>query len=103
MSKSKSKLYGVLRLKGKDMEQLRRDVFERDDYRCQHVISADLNGVEMLCLIPVSWENGHLAHTISRARGGPDTAENCKTKCLYCHIVREHIEGGKGKIVPAKS
>lgn len=50
----------------------------------------------------VTWDSGHMAHIVGRGRGGPDTLENCVTKCAHCHLVLEHMQGGKGKIVPAK-
>lgn len=70
------------------MTALRREVFERDEYRCQHIFKA--GEFEMTCKEPVTWESGHLAHVISRARGGDDSLENCVTKCEHCHMVKEH-------------
>ncbi len=99
------------RLKGKAMESLRREVFERDGYRCQHTWMVDywnpLDGTYMpfqrTCGKEVTWENGHLAHIISRGRGGPDTPENTCCKCSSCHIGIEHSYGPSGvKPVPKK-
>ena len=97
---------GIVRRTGKDMTQLRLDVFERDTYRCQHILSQDsefIPGVGIAiyynrCLKSVTWESGHLAHKIGRGRGGSDTMENCLTKCAHCHLVLEH----NPKSVPPK-
>lgn len=95
------------RLKGEDMEALRREVFERDGYLCQHMkvvmIDWKLGKLYKMCREPVSWESGHLAHVVSRGRGGKDEASNCVTKCAACHIGIEHSYGSSGvKPVPKK-
>lgn len=71
------------RLKGKAMEQLRRECFERDKGICQ------------VCGKYASWEQGHMAHVKSRGAGGGDTLDNVKWKCPYCHICKEHGKGEK--------
>lgn len=87
------------RLTPAEMTKLRTEVFERDGYRCQHIIGHTLvHGRPHPCGKLVTWDSGHLAHVISRGRGGPDTAENCVTKCPHCHLVLEH----NPKSVPAK-
>lgn len=103
MKKSRSKPRPG-RLKGKDMETLRRDCFERDGYRCQHRTYLSLMGGELweVCMKPVTWETGHMAHIVSRGRGGKDELSNVLTKCAECHMIREHHEGNGGKIVPRK-
>src|ERR1700677_4667256 len=50
---------GRVRLRGKKLEQLRRDCFERDGYRCM-----------CGCKQPVTWEDGDMAHIVSRGAGG---------------------------------
>ena len=95
------------RLKGKDMESLRREAFDRDGYRCQHVlVCAEMNFEELkpiLCLRPITWETGHLAHIISRGAGGKDELSNVLTKCPFHHMVAEHSYGPSGiKPVPKK-
>ena len=67
-----------VRLKGPDMAMLRRRCFDRDGWRCT------------VCNERVSWTSGHMAHIVSRGRGGPDTLENVKTKCATHHLVEEH-------------
>lgn len=87
------------------MEAMRREVFERDGYRCQHRIYLSLMDGEMwkTCLNPVTWENGHLAHIIPRSLGGKDEESNCVCKCAFCHIRIEHSYGPSGvKPVPKK-
>lgn len=85
------------RLDAKGMEALRRKVFERDGYRCQHKIVIpipdNLEGIISIwvrCGKHVTWESGHLAHIVSRGRGGHDTPENTVCKCAHCHLVLEH-------------
>jgi 5-methylcytosine-specific restriction endonuclease McrA len=80
-----------VRLKGKALEALRRACFERDEYRCSE------------CDVPVTWDGyfvnrGHMAHVISRGRGGPDELFNVKTMCMRCHLV----DGHNPKSVPRK-
>lgn len=64
---------GRIRLKGKPLEDLRRRVFVRDDWKCRE------------CGAPCSWANGHLAHIQSRGAGGSDTEENTRLLCGDCH------------------
>lgn len=103
------------RLRGKAMASLRAQVFERDGYRCQHIIgwedwpceqSRVLESHPVRCFKLVVWErglwnSGHLAHIVSRGRGGADTVENCTTKCGSCHIGIEHSYGPSG-VKPCK-
>lgn len=79
------------------MTALRLEVFEREAYMCQHDV-AIAGFTAYRCLNPVTWESGHLAHIISRGRGGDDSAENTCCKCAHCHLVLEH----NPKSVPAK-
>ena len=70
----------AIRLKGKEIEKLRRQVAERAKYRCQK------------CGGPASWEKGHMAHIKSRGSGGSDTLENTQWECFNCHIVEGHLK-----------
>jgi 5-methylcytosine-specific restriction endonuclease McrA len=92
------------RLTGKAMEALRREVFSRDLYQCQHMLPAHIVWEGEVvgefwekCLKSVTWESGHLAHIVPRSKGGKDTAENTVCKCAECHLVREHSYGKSGK------
>jgi 5-methylcytosine-specific restriction endonuclease McrA len=88
------------RLKGKAMEQLRRECFERDGYRCQGVFKIEY--LELKCDRHVTWESGHMAHVGAKRRHG-DSLENVRTLCAECHI-REHSYGKSGiKPCPAKA
>jgi 5-methylcytosine-specific restriction endonuclease McrA len=80
------------RKKGKAMEQLRRECFERDGYICQGVLRECRCGQKVFCLKRVTWESGHMAHIGAKRRHG-DSLENVRTLCAECH----HIEHSYGK------
>ncbi|CAN5951002.1 unnamed protein product [Sphagnum jensenii] len=92
------------RVKGKDMESLRREVFERDGYSCKHKTWLSLMGGVMweVCNKPVTWETGHLAHIESRGAGGPDTAENTYCCCAEHHLRFHQYGPSMAKPVPKK-
>ncbi len=71
------------RLKGKAMEQLRRDVFNRAGGRCERCGAWAPWGGDV-------FTRGHLAHHISRGAGGGDTAENTTWLCPECHLNGDH-------------
>ena len=73
---------GIVRLTGEDIRTLREQVALRDKNTC------------VVCRRWISWMDGHMAHIVSRGRGGSDTLENCVWKCPACHLVKEHA-GGK--------
>lgn len=79
------------RLKGKDLEQLRRQCFERDNECC------------VVCGMKLRWETGyrdsmHMAHIRAKRIGG-DNLANVRSKCFHDHIEVEHLGG---KVVPKK-
>jgi 5-methylcytosine-specific restriction endonuclease McrA len=81
---------GIVRLTGGDLEELRRQCYERDDRRC------------VACGVFVEWESGfwtsmHMAHIVGRGRGGSDVLDNVQTKCAGHHW-QEH----NPKAVPRK-
>jgi 5-methylcytosine-specific restriction endonuclease McrA len=83
---------GIVRRTGKDLEDLRRQCYDRDRRRCVD------------CHRPLIWERGaldsmHMAHIVSRGAGGSDSLDNVRTKCFSCHIEREHAGY---KLVPAR-
>jgi hypothetical protein len=81
-----------IRLTGKAMEELRRKVWERASQRCEDCnLWVPLNGELM-------WRM-HLAHIVSRGRGGDDSELNTRCLCAECHG-KEH--NCNGKPVPAK-
>lgn len=93
------------RLDAEGMAALRREVFERDGYRCQqmHVVAIDwkLGKLYRKCNEIVTWEIGHLCHVRNRRMWG-DTPENTFCGCPDCH--RKYHERGPSleKIVPSK-
>ena len=74
---------GRVRLRGKKLEQLRRECFERDGYRCT-----------CGCNQSVTWEDGDMAHIVSRGAGGGDILSNVRTMTHPCHML-EHAKGKK--------
>lgn len=94
------------RLQGEALTQLRREVFERDGYLCQHVTGeyVDLEGDSRIrrCYIYLTWETAHMAHIRNKRMWG-DSLENCTTKCAEHHLVNEHSYGPSGiKPCPSK-
>jgi 5-methylcytosine-specific restriction endonuclease McrA len=89
------------RLKGADMEQMRRDCFERDRYQCQGHRPMWNWFTERWepekCLRYVTWENGHMAHIGAKRRHG-DSLDNVRTLCGECHGI-EH-QWGKSMTKP---
>jgi hypothetical protein len=101
------RLDGKKFLFGDDIEQLRREVFERDGYRCTGVRQwpcpecggngcEDCEGdgyIPVRCDVPVTWETGHMHHIRRRGHGksglGDDSPQNCITHCELCHR-KEH-------------
>src|SRR5580692_11213475 len=66
-----------------DIGNIRRQIFERDGWQC----------VE--CGGYVVWESGHpvsghMAHGGNTKISRCDCPENLKTKCYYCHMIKEH-------------
>lgn len=96
---------GIKRLTGDALEKLRRECFERDSYRCQHILGLGYSVTsspmvfETRCGRRITWESGHMCHRKSRGAGGSDTLDNVFTGCAECHM-RSHNAGGKP--VPAK-
>ena len=64
---------GRVRLRGDALAALRRQCFVRDGWACT------------VCLCPISWASGHMAHIKSRGAGGSDVLTNLVTKCGDCH------------------
>ncbi len=55
-------------------------VFERDSYECQYNVSDQCVGTQ-----PEQGHCLHAHHVIHKSQGGPDTIENLKTCCAFCH------------------
>lgn len=68
-----------LRLDREEYEALRRQVLERDGWRCQSCgCQRDL----------------HVHHVTSRSQLGHDASENLITLCAACHL-RQHVGGSR--------
>lgn len=84
---------------GKDRDDLRLQCFERDGYKCQHmvVVAVDwkLGKLYKKCEASVTWESGHMAHIRNKRMWGDDIS-NVITKCARCHIGIEHSYGPSG-------
>ena len=73
----------AVRLYGKDRQDLRTRVYNRDGGRC------------VRCGRPVLlatgwWASMHLSHKQGVGAGGSDTEENTESLCLHCHLEGEH-------------
>jgi len=78
------------RLRGAELQELRRQCYERDGGKCVEC------GVQLIYnpahpLVPNGY---HMAHIRARSLGGPDHISNVRSKCSDCHIRVEH-SGGK--------
>lgn len=79
-----------IKLKGKSMEALRNQVYDRDGGKC------------VRCGRDLIRERGHwwsmqLAHKVGKGAGGDDTPENTESACIQCHIGIEHSWGKSGE------
>ena len=96
------KVTGTVRLEGKDLEDLRRACFERDNYTCQE------------CGLYVEWDDdelyrnqrgrtpvGEMAHIHAKRNGG-DTLDNVRTLCPACHHKEHQYGPSRQKPCPAK-
>lgn len=101
------------RLKGQALTDLRRQCFERDGYRCQAIRIERMGWFQIswnqhipiygprVCLEPVTWETGEMAHVKAKRRHG-DSLANVTTMSKRCHEL-SHAYGPSGvKPVPLK-
>lgn len=65
------------------VSEIRRQVFERDDYTCVH------------CGELVTWKTGHMDEFVSRGKGGEVSVDNCQTLCANCHIGPQGKHGNR--------
>jgi 5-methylcytosine-specific restriction endonuclease McrA len=78
----------IIRLTGQALDDLRREVWNRDRRRC-----VDCNRA-LLLHAEDEWSRMELSHLKSRGACGDDTTENCVTRCKVCHSA-SHNAGGK--------
>ena len=62
------------------MGKLRQDAFARSRGFCENSIDGKR------CKTRISWGDFHLAHIISRGRGGSDDLTNVLAACQPCHL-----------------
>jgi len=74
-----------IRLSGSEMGKLRQDVFVRSEGQCENSFAARAPLSSKRCATKIFWGTFHLAHIISRGRGGSDTPENVLATCPDCH------------------
>ena len=70
-----------IRLNGFEMKKLRQDAFARSQGRCENSIDEE----RTRCGAKINWMEFHLAHIVSRGRGGSDILENVLASCQKCH------------------
>jgi hypothetical protein len=79
-------LGGAYMLRAAVVESIRRQVFERDKFKCTH------------CGCPVTWRSGEMHERKWRGRGGEISLENSTTLCYPCH--QSDPVAGHGKRQP---
>ena len=80
-----------VRLNGREMAELRQNVFARSEMICEN----DLGGKR--CSERLTWNSFHLHHREHRSLGGSDSMENCLAVCFACHQAHH---AGKIRIKP---
>ena len=80
-----------VRLDGREMVELRQNVFARAAGQCEN----EFQGKR--CKTPITWMMFDMHHMQSRGRGGSDTMDNCLAVCWSCHRLH-HM--GKLRIQP---
>jgi cytochrome c553 len=68
-----------VRLGPAGMKELREDALYRSCMQCENSV----NGRR--CPKKITWMSFHLAHIVSRGRGGSDAPENVLAVCQECH------------------
>lgn len=69
-----------IRLNGREMAGLRQEAFARSHRRCENSIDGER------CKTRITWGSFHLAHIVSRGRGGSDELGNVLAACQECHL-----------------
>ena len=69
-----------VRLNGREMAQLRQEILQRSHYQCENSIEGER------CTEIINWGDFHLAHIVSRGRGGSDSMDNVLACCRDCHF-----------------
>lgn len=82
---------GRVRLNAQEMRQLRQEAFARSAGQCEN--SAD----GRRCATRINWSSFHLAHIVSRGRGGSDVVSNVLACCPECHWDSHH---GRARLEP---
>jgi hypothetical protein len=75
-------------LKGSDMSEQRRKVWERCDARCEHLDEAKT----VRCDDLIHWDTFHTHHLRERGKGGSDDLWN-----LAAYCARHHLEAHKAR------
>jgi len=81
-----------IRLEGKALEALRREVYDRDEGKCQQCGRWLPYEGEVLV-------RAHMAHRKGRGRGGSDTIDNVRILCAM-HHGEEHVPKSVPRKVP---
>jgi 5-methylcytosine-specific restriction endonuclease McrA len=83
----------TIRLKGKALQKLKLQAYERDCGCCV------VCGVWLPLLDYEGQFNiytcAHMAHKKSKGSGGSDNLDNVEIKCFHCHNILEHTKGIK--------
>jgi len=77
-----------IRLDAEGMKQLRQSAFFRSKGQCENEVDGQR------CPKRITWGSFHLAHIVSRGRGGSDVLSNVLAVDPECHAA-EHRKGRK--------
>ena len=78
----------LVRLAGRDMEELRNEASNRDNWRCVEAIGGNVySPLGQYCEGPLE-----LSHDIPRGRGGSDVIDNVHMRCNKHHRMRDNRE-----------
>lgn len=65
------------------VREIRRQVFERQDYLCRH------------CPNLITWAAGEMNEIVPKGRGGEVSLDNCEALCHDCHQGRTGVHGNR--------
>jgi hypothetical protein len=84
-----------------EVTAIRTAVYARSGGLCELQLSSDCIKGVLEWEGDTPWDHGHLVHLKAKRRYGTHL-ELSAWGCHHCHLISLHMQGGNGKIVPAK-